>query len=637
MHRLRDSIATSYFSLDTRSLALFRMVFASVLLVDLYLRSRVLDAFYTNEGLIPNHTLLWAPLTRHMFSLFFSASHHNEALALMLLCAVAFSCLLIGYRTRLAQIVSWVCLVSLDARIVLLENGGDVVMNVLCLWTLFLPLGERFSIDSLLRSLRSRKEHIPALLNDRAAYAAKPARVYSLACCALLMQLTVIYFFNVVHKSGPTWMDGSAVHYTLHQDRLVKPLGIWMREHLPPPALRALTWTSVGTEAIGTLAIASPILTVYTRGLAVVLMPLLHLSFEACLDLGVFSFAMISFFPLLLGPEHWRFLYRKLARRHALRRVYVDIDCGFCMLCARLLSRLDVFGRLRFASNADVAELPPGVSLELADTTILVVDISSGRLHQKSAAFAALLSSLPGGFSIAWPLRVPGMRHVADAVYDRVARKRREFSIWLGYGACGIPLPASTGLAALDASRASVWWARTQRVLREACVALLLVAAVAEVLNANPAVPVRLRFARPDWLLALIEYPRTLQAWRMFAPHAPLEDFMIEVDAETLDGRHVDPYNTIASRVHGPRFTGIPPHLNQNQFFTAYSLFIWMPPYAPYLSAMREWILHYHERTGRPQDQIVRFTAYELSDSSPPPGKTQPSNFQRRVFLSHPP
>ena len=638
MQRLRDAIVKTYFSFDTRSLALFRVVFASVLLVDLYLRSRVLDAFYTNEGLLPNHTLLWAPLTRHMFSLFFGASHHNEALALMLLCAGAFGCLLVGYHTRLAQGLSWICLVSLDARIVLLENGGDVVLNLLCLWTLFLPLGERFSVDALLRSLRARKEHVPSQLNERAAFASKPGRVVSLACCAVLLQLIVIYFFNVVHKSGPTWLDGTAVHYTLHQDRLVKPFGIWMREQLPPVALQALTWASVGTEALGTLAIASPFLTLYTRTLALVMLPLLHLNFELCLDLGVFSFAMISFFPLLLAPEHWRFSYRHLARRHALRRVYVDTDCGFCMLCARVLSRLDVFGKLRFASNAEPEQLPPGVSLELADTTILVVDLQSGQLHQRAAAFAALLRSLPGGFLLAWPLQLPGLRALANVAYDRVARNRRELSIWLGYGACGIPLPpAAAGYGALDASQARVWWGCTLRALREGCVALLLMAAAAEVLNANPAVPERLRFARPDWLEAMIEYPRALQAWRMFAPHAPLEDFMIEVDAETQDGRHVDPYNAIASRVPGPGYDRIPPHLHQNQFFTAYSLFIWMPTYAPYLTALREWILHYPDRTGRAADRIVRFSAYVLSDSSPPPGKTQPDKFQRRPFLSYPP
>ena len=299
MQRLRDAIADKYFSLDSRSLALFRVVFAIVLLVDLYLRSRVLDVFYTNAGLIPNHTMLWAPIARHTFSLFFLASHHDEAQALMWLCALSFTCLLVGWKTRLAQIASWICLVSIDSRIVLLENGGDVVMNQLALWTLFLPLGERFSVDAVLRSVRARKEHAPEQLNERAVFANPARNVYSLACCAVLVQLIVIYFFNVVHKNGPTWIDGTAVHYTLHQDRLVKPLGVWMREHLPVPALRGLTYTAIVVEALGTLLLASPFFLKWTRGIAVILMPLLHLNFELCLDLGVFSFAMMAFFALL--------------------------------------------------------------------------------------------------------------------------------------------------------------------------------------------------------------------------------------------------------------------------------------------------------------------------------------------------
>ena len=55
---------------------------------------------------------------------------------------------------------------------------------------------------------------------------------------ALLLQITVIYYFNVVHKGGPTWRDGSAVHYALHQDRLVTWLGWKLRPHLTLPCSR---------------------------------------------------------------------------------------------------------------------------------------------------------------------------------------------------------------------------------------------------------------------------------------------------------------------------------------------------------------------------------------------------------------
>jgi predicted DCC family thiol-disulfide oxidoreductase YuxK len=634
MHRLRDYVAQTYFSFDVRSVALFRVVFAAVLLVDLYLRSRVLDEFYTNEGLVPNHTLLWAPLGRHVFSLFFTVSHHGEAVALMLLCAACFVCLLIGLATKLAQVASLIALISLNGRVALLENGGDVVMNLLAIWTLFLPLGERFSVDALLRSLRARPEHSPAQLNERARL--QPTRVYSLACFALLLQFTAIYYFNVVHKSGVGWLDGSAVHYVLHQDRLVKPFGIWLREHASPGALAFLTRATIVTESVGVLAIASPFFVRYTRTLAVILMPLMHLGFELCLDLGVFSLVMASFFALLLTPEHWRFLYRLLARSHARRRVLVDEDCGFCMQCGRILARLDLLGRLEFASNADPASLPPGASLELADTTILVMDLPSGRVYQRAAAFAAIMRSLPGGALIAWPLRVPGLSALADVAYDLVARNRRELSIWLGYNACGIPLPPS---AATDQepAPARLLLRRAGKLLGELCVGLMLIASAGEALNANAAVPARLHFSRPDWLEAIVQYPRAFQGWRMFAPDAPLQDIMIEVDAETETGRHVDPYNQVASRVHGPDFKSIPPYLHQNQFFTAYSLFIWMPQYRPYLTAFREWILRYPERTGQARDRILRFSAYTLTDSSPPPGQTQPSHFKRDLFMQYPP
>jgi predicted DCC family thiol-disulfide oxidoreductase YuxK len=637
MHRLRDSVAQTYFSFDARSLGLFRIVFGAVLLVDLYLRSRVLDVFYTNEGLVPNHTLLWAPLGRHVFSLFFTASHHGEALALMLLCAACFVCLMVGYRTRLAQVGSLIAVTSLNGRLALLENGGDVVMNLLAIWTVFLPLGARFSLDALLASLRAHDEQTPQQLNDRRALQTGPARVYSLACFALLLQFTAIYFFNVVHKTGVGWSDGSAVHYVLHQDRLVKPFGIWLREHLPPGVLTLLTRTTIVTETIGVLALVSPVFTRYTRTLAIILMPLMHVGFELCLDLGVFSLAMMSFFALLITPEHWRFFYRLLARSHARRRVLVDEDCGFCIQCARILARLDHFERLEFASNADPASLPPGASLDLADTTILVVDLSDGRLHQRSAAFAALFRSLPLGFLFAWPMQVPGLRGLADAAYDIVAGNRRELSVWLGYNACGLPLPPSAAAKAdPEPAPARLLMRRSARVVRELCIALIMVAEAGEALNANAAVPARLRFARPDWLEAIVQYPRAFQGWRMFAPDAPLEDIMIEVDAETEDGRHVDPYNLVASRVHGPDLKAIPAYLHQNQFFTAYSLFIWMPQYRPYLTAFREWILRYHERTGVPRDRIVRFNAYNLTDSSPPPGQTQPTKLRRERFMSYP-
>ena len=46
------------FGIDPRSLAVFRIGVAGVLLLDLWYRSREIGAFFTDEGVLPRHVLL---------------------------------------------------------------------------------------------------------------------------------------------------------------------------------------------------------------------------------------------------------------------------------------------------------------------------------------------------------------------------------------------------------------------------------------------------------------------------------------------------------------------------------------------------------------------------------------------------
>src|SRR5712691_9906403 len=81
---LRDALRAQYFELDRRLLAVFRIYFGVVLLVDILSRFPVLTFFYTNEGVLPNHYALYAPMSPPVFSLFFACSTKAEV-------AVAFS------------------------------------------------------------------------------------------------------------------------------------------------------------------------------------------------------------------------------------------------------------------------------------------------------------------------------------------------------------------------------------------------------------------------------------------------------------------------------------------------------------------------------------------------------------------
>jgi hypothetical protein len=292
----------------------FRVLFGLVLLSDLVRRWVELGFWYANSGLLPNHTLLWRPPTSNMFSLFFTASSVREAELGFVLCAVVYAMFILGYRTRWAQALALLARVSLNSRLAVLENGGDMVMDLLCLLTLPLPLGARFSLDAA----ASTPEH-PAPTNETSATCeiSEPANtpVVSIAMLALLLQFAAIYLFNASAKSGVAWQDGSAVYYALHQDKLVTWLGVWMREHLSISAFHTLTWSTLATEWLGFALIITPVFVRQARLLAVCLMPTLHLGFALGLNLGGFSPAMISFYPLLLTAEHWQGLSRRFGLR----------------------------------------------------------------------------------------------------------------------------------------------------------------------------------------------------------------------------------------------------------------------------------------------------------------------------------
>ncbi len=499
-----QSFRLTHMTVDPRSLGLFRVAFGLVLFSDLFRRAWELQFWYVNSGLLPNHTLLWRPPAKHLFSLFFTLSSVAEARVGFALCGLVYAMFLLGYRTRLAQILALLARVSLNSRLAVLENGGDMVMDLLCLLTVALPLGTRFSLDAW-ATARDAERASPADPNAAAEASESRRRpVVSIAVLGLILQFATIYFFNASAKSGHSWRDGTAVHWALHQDKLVTSAGVWMREHVSLPVVRALTWSTLAAEWSGFFLIITPVFTRQARAIAVCVMPFLHLGFAIGLNLGGFSPAMMSFYPLLLAAEHWDWLEKRFGARASALRVKLE------------------------------------------------------------RRFEPLLSHVRAPR----PIRPSKLRH------------------WLV----------------------------------EAAFVLLLLSITGEVLNDNAPVPKALRVPQPEWTHAVIEYPRILQGWRMFASDPPRSDGFIYVDAVTSTGAHVDPYNEVASDQPFPAGNVVPSHMGQSQFFVMYSDRIGMVGYASYRQAFSEWLVAYHERTGRAEDCLLSYEVFLVSDKSPAPG-----------------
>jgi len=427
-----------YRTLDPRWLGIFRIGFGILLITELLYRWSYARLLFSNDGALPNHYSMFAPMGQDLFSIYHVFSTVEEVHVAFALTLVVFVSFTLGYRTRLFHILSAFLITSLHSRNLFVENGGSVVTHSLAIWTVFLPLGQCFSIDSVRRSMAARHEQSSSQLNERIQE--EPAPFVSIVVLGLLLQWSVIYFFNFVHKSGVGWRDHSAIYWFLHQDRIVTELGIWARQQLPLALFEWLTRGTLIVECTLGFILLVPFAQKHLRRLAFLLALGLHGSIALLSRLGPFSYVMALFFLMLFGEEELRWLARWFGRPQRAVTVIFDSDCGICLWLCRLLKRLDPFQRLTFIGNDEAERLPAGLDPKLVETSVAVVD-AQGRIFLEERAARRAVRALPFGLLLVGVLYVPGIQQLGRALYRLVARNRIRISSFFGLGACGVPQP----------------------------------------------------------------------------------------------------------------------------------------------------------------------------------------------------
>jgi predicted DCC family thiol-disulfide oxidoreductase YuxK len=621
--RLLAFLNDRYRSLDPRWLGLFRICFGCLLITELGYRWSYARLLFSNDGVLPNHFSLFAPMGQDLFSIYHVFSTIEEVHVAFALTLIVFGCFTLGYRTRLFHVLSAILITSLHSRNLFTENGGSVVTHSLATWTVFLPLGRCFSVDALRRSMADVSEHSPAELNQREAKAVEP--FVSIIVLGLLLQWSAIYFFNFVHKDGVGWKNHSAIYWFLYQDRIVTSLGVWVREHVPYGVFTLLTRMTLVVEGTLSFILLVPFWQKWLRRLAFLLAVGLHGNIAVLSRLGPFSYVMVFFFLMLFGEEELRFLGRWFGRPARAVTVIFDADCGICLWICRLLKRLDPWQRLTFVGNDETARLPAGLDPKVCETSVVVVD-AMGRIFLEAEAARCAVRALPFGVVVVGWLYLPGLSSLGRNMYRWVATHRLAISGYFGLGACGVP----SAVVAASAKPAS-WLGRIgdelrggRMVARETLALMLMVVLSTEVIKSNPFISRRMQMKRPEWMTEVIGYTRMLEGWGMFAPEPPYDDGRLVVDGRTVDGRRLDPFthDTPEFDPESPRGWG------HDQLWCDYSNHIRWPHNQARRQFLRNYLINQHEYLHRPQDQLVSFDVWWIGDKSPPPGQkhglTQP-------------
>ncbi|RQH03332.1 HTTM domain-containing protein [Natrarchaeobius oligotrophus] len=268
--------------IDTRALAAFRIAAGLLIVADVLLRARNFTFFYTESGVVPQ-SVATEMTADNAFSIYYFTTDPTVIAALFVLTILVAVQLIVGYRTRVAIVLSFLLVVSLDHHNPLVLSFADTLFRMLLFWAIFLPLGERWSVDAL--------------------HADAPPRptVASLASAAILAQIVYMYVLNGYHKrESALWTGGEATPLIMGLDNTTFLLGDGMRNVPTLLQYGGMTWYYMMLFAW---------LLVLLRGNARTLFVAMflagHASFAITVRIGAFPYVAIAGLLLFLQTPVW--------------------------------------------------------------------------------------------------------------------------------------------------------------------------------------------------------------------------------------------------------------------------------------------------------------------------------------------
>jgi hypothetical protein len=268
----------------TSTFALFRIAFGVLTFFWALSLSPSLFAFYSDNGVLPVRPDYGSSFDWSVFDLF--SSDIAVAIVYFLLYLSALM-LIVGFRTRLAAFLVFVCIVSFGRRNPWVLNSGDLLVFVLAFYAMLMPSGDGLSVD---RWLRARDRFWE--FGTRAVW---PLRLVQI-------QVSVLYLAAVWAKvRGTTWNDGTALTYAFRMADL---------ERFPVPGFITDSVLIVNVLTYGTLALELSIgILVWNRILrpwVLLLGVSLHLGIDYAVRVGFFSYAVLVAYAAFIPPESAR-------------------------------------------------------------------------------------------------------------------------------------------------------------------------------------------------------------------------------------------------------------------------------------------------------------------------------------------
>jgi hypothetical protein len=305
MRRAVESWERFWFeSEETSTLALVRIAFGLVVIAWVVTLAADARDFFGPHGLLPSGAYDGRP-----GAAWTALGLSDSPVAVTVVMTVLFlaaCCLTVGQWTRVAAVLVFVGLVSLERRNPFVFNSGDGLLRIIAFCMMFAPAGAALSLDRL-RSAHHSFWEFPR----RAPWALRLMQI----------QLSVVYLASVWAKlRGASWNNGTAVSYAVRLEDIAR---------FDVPSFLARSEIAANLMTYGVLAAeASIAFLVWNRRLrpwALGIGIALHLSIDLTIRVGFFSWGMLVLYLAFVSPERARALVLSCKRLVNERVSSVDV------------------------------------------------------------------------------------------------------------------------------------------------------------------------------------------------------------------------------------------------------------------------------------------------------------------------
>ncbi len=484
------------FGADLRSLAVLRVGLGLLLIADLINRGRDLVGHYSDFGLLPRQAWLEIYQNPWRFSIHAGNGSWQWQALLFLIAGLAACSLIIGYKTRLATVISWILLVSLQNRNPMVLQGGDVLFRMLLFFSMFMPMGAIYALDSIAFREKNRL----------------PERTVSAATIGYLFQIVCLYWFSVLLKTGPEWRtDFTAVYFALNIDQFTTPVGhflLGLKNLLKP-----LTFLTVATQTVSPVLFFAPFLGGPLRTIGILALMTMHLGLAVSMRLGLFPWIAIvgllgllpSWFFNQLGP-----IVKTKRRRNLL--IYYDGECLFCGKMVLIIKNFLLIPETRLLA----AQSKDETHRLLHQYNSWIIKTETG-YHLGFRGFIEIARASPLLWPIGWFFGLPVIKQVGDRLYRAVSDRR----------SLGIPVELPTAK-------------RPANLKPNILTNFLVLALLGIVIGWNLSTLPKKRVEFPNYLKPVVEVLRLDQEWNIFAPSPIKDDGWYVIPARFANGKKFD-------------------------------------------------------------------------------------------------